>query len=168
MAFASRFSNTHLLKRGRIVEKYDPDGVYSQRFNAGVENGYKRHCSIKNSVAEFVELDYEEEEDDDMIFTCYQPYLNGVLREETADSETCSSKVYYDSDNFSPPFCRSNSAAAASVLRLPVPEDAQSSTSDSCCCCCCDTSDEDDDEEGDDNEGFFISKFYWEFFSLKS
>jgi hypothetical protein len=107
----------------------------------------RSRSSSNNSVDEFIGFDDEE----DMVFTFHQPDFYGSLREETADSESFTSKVYYDSENFSPPFCRDNST---STTKMSVPDDAQSSTSDSCCCCCdsCDYDDEYEDDDSDEDE----------------
>lgn len=148
MQFSSSFMDTHKHKRARNGDE-DDDPCGGFEIGVGV---YKRHCSSSgfSELWRFDEQDFEQGEDkEDLVFACNEPQVFGVLREETADSESSSSKVYYNSEDFSPPFCRSSSSAY--FLRFPVPDDAQSSTSDSCCCCCCDSSD--DEEDYDDDEG---------------
>ena len=94
-----------------------------------------------------------------MVFTCRQLDFYGSLREETIDSKSFTPKVYYDFENFSPPFCRDNST---STTNMPVPNDAQSSTSDNWCFCCdrCDYDDEYKDDDSDEGElSSFASTF---------
>jgi hypothetical protein len=150
MGFSASIRDGHLLKRGRDSDGTDTDQkLYCESSDEGRTYRFSKRSrsSSSNSVEEFMGFDDEE----DMVFTSQQPDFYGSLREETADSESFTSKVYYDSENFSPPFCRDNST---STTKMPVPDDAQSSTSDSCCCCCdsCDYDDEYEDDDSDEGE----------------
>jgi hypothetical protein len=150
MGFSASIRDDHLLKRGRDSDGTDTDQkLYYELSDEGWTYRFsiRSHNNNNNSVDEFIGFDDEE----DIVFTSQQPDFYGSLREETVDSESFTSKVYYDSENFSPPFCRDNST---STTKMPVPDDAQSSTNDSCCCCCesCDYDDEYEDDDGDEGE----------------
>lgn len=144
MGFSSSIRDGRLLKRGRGSDGNDADQkLYCELSDDGQTYGFsKRSCSSSNRVEDFIGFDDKEA----MIFTSQLPDFYESLIEETADSESFTSGVYYDSENFSPPFCRDNST---SKNNMPVPDDAQSSTSDSCCCC--DSCDYDDEDEDDDS-----------------
>lgn len=145
MGFSSSIRDGRLLKRGRGSDGNDADQkLYCELSDDEQTDEFsKRSCSSSNRVEDFIGFDDEEA----MIFTSQRPDFYGSPIEETADSESFTSRVYYDSENFSPPFCRDNST---SKNKMPVPDDAQSSTSDSCCCCC-DSCDYDDEYEDDDS-----------------
>eukprot|EP01018_Ginkgo_biloba_P017799 Gb_15610 [translate_table: standard] len=65
-------------------------------------------------------------EDTTYLFTS-QSHLNEALGEEIVDSEVCSSKAYYDLEDFLPSFCRN---LTPQWQYVPLPDDAQSSTTD--------------------------------------
>jgi hypothetical protein len=144
VGFSASIRDDHLLKRGRDSNGTDTyHKLYCESSNEGKTYRFSKRRR-NSSVEEFIGFDDEE----DMVFTSQQPNFYGSLKEETVDSESFTSKVYYDSENFSPPFCRDNSTSTTNML---VPDDAQSSISDSCCCCC-DSCDYDDEYEDDDND----------------
>ncbi|GLJ35073.1 hypothetical protein SUGI_0705650 [Cryptomeria japonica] len=131
------------MKRLRNDDNNGIDSLERQLLGAELEYGFKRFCS-NNRGSVILSLDYEQNQEV-VAFTS-----NGdCLREKTADSESCSSMVYYDTQLFLPPFFRIN--VSAPILGSLGPDDAQSSTSDSSCCCC-HTSDDDDVEGGGGRE----------------
>eukprot|EP01018_Ginkgo_biloba_P031191 Gb_39418 [translate_table: standard] len=157
MGFDGGIRNPHLLKRGR-------DGGGDERdllryCNCALNAGLKRRCctdaTMLNIVVGFRER-FDVVRDEDVGITDIFTSHDEALREEVADSEVSSSKLYYDSDDFSPPFCRNSTLPWQG---LPLPDDAQSSTADTYTDSDTDTGacDQDCDKQGKLNTENYIS-----------